>query len=240
MPIQCMIIDDEPLARKGLGEYIADIDFLQLNSEYDSALRAMDTLNSGVIQLLFLDIQMPKMNGIELLRSLQHPPLVVLTTAYPQYALEGYELDVLDYLVKPISFPRFVKAAMKAKEYIGSRKLGIASPATSPDDHFFIKTDGALVKIFHTDILFAEATQNYVTIHAKDKKYITHLTFKSIEENLPATGFLKVHKSYIVNLARIDGIGSEGIKIGAHTIPISRANKEEIMELILKGKLLKR
>ena len=240
MTIQCMIIDDEPLARKGLKEYIADVDFLRLDSEFESAISAMDTLNSGKIQLLFLDIQMPKMNGLELLRFLQKPPLVVLTTAYPQYALEGYELDVLDYLVKPISFSRFVKAAMKAKEYIGSRVVGNTATATGRDDHFFIKSDNALVRILYADMLFAEATQNYVTIYTKDKKYLTHLTFKNIEENLPADEFLKVHKSYIVNLSRIDGIEAGGIVIGAHTIPISRANKEEIMELILKGKLLKR
>jgi DNA-binding LytR/AlgR family response regulator len=239
MSITCMIIDDEPLARKGLKEYIADLDFLQLDNEYDSAVKAMDRLKSGAIQLLFLDIQMPKLNGIELLRSLQHPPLVVITTAYPQYALEGYELDVLDYLVKPISFTRFVKAAMKAREYIESRMQGITAAAAA-DDHFFIKTDGRLVKILYTDMLFAEATQNYVTIHTKDKKYMTHLTFKSIEENLPASVFLKVHKSYIVNLARIDGIDTGGIVIGSHTIPISRANKEEILDGILKGKLFKR
>lgn len=238
MSITCMIIDDEPLARKGLKEYIADLDFLQLDSEYDSAVKAMDRLKSGAIQLLFLDIQMPKLNGIELLRSLQHPPLVVFTTAYPQYALEGYELDVLDYLVKPISFTRFVKAAMKAKEHIESRAQG--TPAAAADDHFFIKTDGRLVKILYTEMLFAEATQNYVTIHTRDKKYMTHLTFKSIEENLPASLFLKVHKSYIVNLSRIDGIDTGGIVIGAHTIPISRANREEILEGILKGKLFKR
>jgi DNA-binding LytR/AlgR family response regulator len=239
MTIQCMIIDDEPLARKGMKEYIADVNFLRLDSEFDSAMSAMDKLNDGTTQLLFLDIQMPKMNGIELLRSLPKPPLVIITTAYPQYALEGYELDVLDYLVKPISFSRFVKAVMKAKDHISSRGMS-ALPAAGRDDHFFIKTDNALVKILYADILFAEATQNYVTIHTGDKKYLTHLTFKSMEENLPSAEFLKVHKSYIVNLSRIDSIDTDGIVIGAHTIPISRANKEAIMELILKGKLLKR
>ncbi|MES2332718.1 MAG: LytTR family DNA-binding domain-containing protein [Bacteroidota bacterium] len=239
MTIQCMIIDDEPLARKGLKEYIADVDFLRLDSEFDSAMSAMDKLNSGTIQLLFLDIQMPKMNGIELLRSMQKPPSVIVTTAYPEYALEGYELDVLDYLVKPVSFSRFVKAAVKAKEHITSR-ASISSPVANRDDHFFIKSDNTLVKILYADMLFAEAMQNYVTIHTKDKKYLTHLTFKSIEDNLPAAEFLKVHKSYIVNLSRIDGIDTGGIVLGPYTIPISRANKEAIMELILKGKLLKR
>ena len=165
MTIQCMIIDDEPLARKGLKEYIADVDFLRFDCEFDSALSALDKLNSGTIQLLFLDIQMPKMSGIELLRSLSSPPLVVMTTAYPQYALEGYELDVLDYLVKPVSFSRFVKAAMRAKEYISSRAAGNAMVNGGRDDHFFIKTENILVKIIYSDMLFAEATQNYVTIY---------------------------------------------------------------------------
>jgi DNA-binding LytR/AlgR family response regulator len=128
---------------------------------------------------------------------------------------------------------------MKAKEYISNRSVG-ASAGIVRDDHFFIKTDNTLVKILHADILFAEATQNYVTIHTKDKKYLTHLTFKTIEENLPSAEFLKVHKSYIVNLSRIDSIDTDGIVIGIYTIPISRANKETVMELILKGKLLKR
>jgi DNA-binding LytR/AlgR family response regulator len=239
MTLSCMIIDDEPLARKGLKEYIADIDFLRLDAEEDSALTAMDKLNSGNIQLLFLDIQMPKMNGIDLLRSLQHPPLVILTTAYPQYALEGFELDVIDYLVKPISFPRFLKAAMKAKDHFGN-KTQKTSPTAGNDDHFFIKTDNVLAKIAYTDILFAEAMENYVTIHTKDKKHIAHLTFKTLEEKLPSTAFLKVHKSYIVNISKIDGIDTEGLLIGPHKIPISRSSKEAVMELLLKGKLLKK
>jgi DNA-binding LytR/AlgR family response regulator len=239
MSISCMIIDDEPLARKGLREYIADIDFLQLTAEADSALAAMAQLNGGNIQLLFLDVQMPKMNGIELLRSLQHPPLVILTTAYPQYALEGFELDVVDYLVKPVSFPRFLKAALKAKEHLYSKTHKANISGSGSDDHFFIKSDNVLVKIVYTDILFAEAMENYVSICTKERKHIAHLTFKTLEEKLPAADFLKVHKSFIVNLSKIDGIDTEGLRIGQHKIPISRSSKEAVMEMILKGKLLK-
>jgi DNA-binding LytR/AlgR family response regulator len=238
MSISCMIIDDEPLARKGLKEYIADTEFLKLEAEADSALAAIDQLNTGNIQLLFLDIQMPKMTGIELLRSLSQPPLVILTTAFPQYALEGFELDVVDYLVKPISFPRFLKAAMKAKEQLQGRINKINT--TPSDDHCFIKTDNALVKIPYVDILFAEAMENYVAIHTREKKYIAHLTFRTLEEKLPAADFLKVHKSYIVNLTKIEGIDTEGLMIGGHKIPISRTSKEAVMDLVLKGKLLKR
>lgn len=240
MTIFCMIIDDEPLARKGLKEYIADVGFLQLDSEFDSAIKAIERLNSGAVQLLFLDIEMPRLNGIELLRTLQQPPMVIVTTAYPEYALEGYELDVLDYLVKPISFNRFVKAVTKAREYMAARTPGNVPVASATDDHFFIKADGKLVKILYTDLLFAEATQNYVTLYTKDRKYITHLTFKGIEENLPVSLFLKVHKSYLVNLSKIEGVEAAGLIIGNYTIPISRSNKDEILENILKGKLFKR
>ncbi len=239
MKIRCMIIDDEPLARKGLREYINDVDFLELDSEFDAALAAIDRLNSGNIQLLFLDIQMPRLNGLSLLRSLSHPPLVVLTTAYPEYALESYELDVLDYLVKPIAFDRFVKAAVKAREYIHSRNR-TNDPGASEEAYFFIKTDGRLQKIAYADILFAEAMENYVVIHTKEKKHIAYLTFKAMEESFPEQGFLKVHKSYIVNLAQVDGIEAGCIIVGSQRIPISRSNKEEIVNAILSGKLLKR
>src|SRR5258708_10267296 len=127
MTINCIIIDDEPLARKGLREYIGDVDFLRLIAEYDTPLKVMDQLGEGQVQLIFLDIQMPKLTGLDFLKSLRNPPLVIITTAYPQYALEGFEMDVLDYMVKPISFNRFVKAVTKAKEHLAAR----THPATT-------------------------------------------------------------------------------------------------------------
>lgn len=237
MILNCIIIDDEPLARKGLNEYIGDIDFLRVVGEYDTPLKVAEQLSSGQVQLLFLDIQMPKLTGIDFLKGLQQPPPVIITTAYPQYALEGFELNVLDYLVKPISFNRFVKAAMKAKDYYAERRP--AAP-TKQDDYIFIKADNKLVKILYADILFVEALQNYVTIYTKDRKYITYLTFRSMEENLPAEQFLKVHKSFIVHLPKIDGIEGNDLLIGEHMIPVSRSNKDEILQKIIKGKYLKR
>src|SRR5688500_6890124 len=198
MTLNCLIIDDEPLARKGLKEYIADVDFLHLAGEFDNPLKATAALSDQPVHLLFLDIHMPKISGIDFLKTLQHPPLVILTTAYPQYALEGFDLSVLDYLLKPISFDRFYKAVLKAKDHYQSRQTA-AAPATqqeSRDDYIFIKTDNKLVKIAYRDILFVEALQNYVAIHTQEKKYITYLTFTSIEESLPADRFLKIHKSY--------------------------------------------
>lgn len=239
--LNCIIIDDEPLARKGLKEYIADVDFLELAGEFDSPLKATDALSRQQIHLLFLDIHMPKISGIDFLRTLQHPPLVIFTTAFPQYALEGFDLSVLDYLLKPISFDRFFKAVMKAKEHYEHRQpAGATVQPETRDDYIFIKADNKLVKLAYTDIIFVEALQNYVAIHTADKKFITYLTFKSIEESLPAEMFIKVHKSYLVAIAKIASIEGNEIIAGAHHIPISRNLKDEVMERLLKGKFLKR
>lgn len=236
--INCIIIDDEPIARKGLKEYIADVDFLNLNGEFDNALRAADFIAAGECELLFLDIQMPKITGLDFFRTLQNPPPVIFTTAYPQYALEGFEVNALDYLVKPISFDRFLKAVMKAKEFYEIRETNLKEPGTS--SYFFIKADNKLVKISFDEILYVEALQNYVVIHTKDKKYMTYLTFKAVEDYLPAEKFLKVHKSYIVSVSKIDSIEGTDILIGQQHIPISRNQREEVMDKLVKGKILKR
>ncbi len=238
MNIRCVIIDDEPLARKGLKEYIADTDFLSLAGEYDNPLKAMEIIQSGEADLLLLDIQMPKITGLDFFKTLQQPPPVIFTTAYPQYALEGFEVNALDYLVKPISFDRFYKAALKAKEYYEVREKNRESSAAP--DHFFIKSDNKLVRLQYADILFAEALQNYVVIHTANKKFITYLTFKAVEDYLPAQLFIKTHKSYIVAAAKIDSIEGNDIRLGPHHIPISRNMKDEVMEKLLKGKFLKR
>jgi DNA-binding LytR/AlgR family response regulator len=237
MKLNCIIIDDEPLARKGLREYIADVDFLNLIAEYDNPLSATGSLSNNKIDLMFLDIHMPKLTGIEFLKSLQRPPQVILTTAYPQYAVDGFDLNVLDYLVKPISFDRFLKAALKAKEALN--KINTAGDVLA-EDHVFIKADNKLVKIFYRDILFIEALQNYVTIHTSTKKFMTYLTFKSIEDSLPADQFIKVHKSYLVAIAKIESIEGSIIRIGQHEIPISRSMKDVVLEKLLRGKFLKR
>ena len=240
MKINCIIIDDEPLARKGLKEYITDIEFLNLTGEFDNALKAAEMIGRGTVQLLFLDIQMPKITGIDFFKTLVNAPPVIFTTAYPQYALEGFELNALDYLVKPISFDRFFKAALKAKEFYEVREKNVTETGTRASGYFFIKADNKLVKLLYDDILFAEALQNYVVIHTKDKKYISYLTFKSLEEYLPAEKFIKTHKSFIVSAEKIESIEGNNIRVGVHDIPISRNLKEEVMEILLKGKFLKR
>ena len=240
--INCVIIDDEPLARKGLREYISDVDFLHLAGEYDNALKATEMISRGEAQLLFLDIQMPKITGLDFMKTLQKPVPVIFTTAFPQYALDGFDLNALDYLVKPISFDRFLKAALKAKEYYEVRQKNEVdkTPAAEAGDYFFIKADNRLVKVSFSDILFIEALQNYVVIHTQEKKLITYLTFKSVEEYLPSSQFIKVHKSFIVSATKIDSIEGNDIRIGQHYIPISRNLKDDVMDKLLKGKFLKR
>jgi DNA-binding LytR/AlgR family response regulator len=236
--LRCVIIDDEPIARKGLKEYINDVDFLQLAGEFDNPMKAMDQLMQQPVDLIFLDIQMPKITGLEFLRSLSNPPAVIFTTAYPQYAIDGFELNAVDYLLKPFSFERFWKAVLKVKLLQESGRTVVQTG--SAEDYFFIKSDSKLVKIHYNDILFVEALQNYVAIHTTDKKFITYLTFKSVEEHLPSDQFLKIHKSYIIALARVDSIEGNEVRIGSHSLPISRTSRDEIMEKLLQGRFLKR
>lgn len=239
MQISCVIIDDEPLARKGLKEYIEDVHFLELVGEFESPLEAADFITGKKADLIFLDIEMPKISGLQFLKTLQPAPPVIFTTAYPQYALDGFDLNALDYLVKPISFERFLKAAIKAKEYYALRK-GEAEKTPPATDYIFIKADNKLVKIVLSNILFVEALQNYVLIYTTEKKYITYLTFHAVEEHLPAQLFIKTHKSFLVSLAKIDTIEGNIIHIGQHSIPISRTLKEAVLERLTANRFLKR
>ena len=243
MNINCIVIDDEPLARKGLREYIANVDFLHLAGEFENPLKATEAIRAGQAQLLFLDIEMPKITGLDFFKTLQQAPPVIFTTAYPQYALDGFNLNALDYLVKPVSFERFLQAALKAKEYYELRtafRQVLNDSAEAKPAYFFIKTDGKLVKILYDDIFLVEAVQNYVNIYTAEKKYITYLTFKSVEEYLPGENFIKVHKSYIVPVQKIESIEGNEINIGAHHVPISRNLKDEVMAKLLANRFLKR
>ena len=179
-------------------------------------------------------------SGFDMLTELEKAPHVIFVTAYDEYALKAFEVNALDYLVKPVSFERFLKASLRAKEYYEVREKNMTEAAASSPGYFFIKADNRLVKLQYGDILFAEAMQNYVIIHTKDKKYITYLTFKSVEDYLPADKFIKTHKSFIVSAEKIESIEGNDIRIGPHQVPISRNLKEEVMDRLLKGKFLKR
>ncbi|MEP7229050.1 MAG: LytTR family DNA-binding domain-containing protein [Ginsengibacter sp.] len=239
--INCIIIDDEPLACRGLKEYIGEIDFLHLLGIYDSAIKAMNMPVGQTVDLIFLDIEMAGLSGLDFYRSLQHPPQVIFTTAYPQYALQGFDVNAMDYLVKPISFDRFVKAALKAKEHFEVRTKQFPDEIKSDNAGFFyVKTDNKIEKIFLDDIYFAEALQNYVCIHTKEKKYTTYLTFKALEEYLPQDKFLKIHKSFIVAILKVDSIEAGHLNVLNKKLSISRSLKTEVMEKLLQDRYLKR
>lgn len=237
MKLRCMIIDDEPLAQKGMKEYVQDIDFLELVSTCENALQANAYLQQHTVDLVLLDIQLPKLSGLDFLKSLKDPPAVVITTAYQEYALEGYELNVTDYLVKPIAFSRFLKAMNKAREFIELKQKENFHESPS---YFFLKVDNRFEKINYDDILFAEALQNYVAIHTAEKKMLCYITFSQIEKQLPADRFIKVHKSYIVAFNKIKSVEGNIINIAQHQIPVSRGMKEEVMQKIVFDKLIKK
>ena len=235
--MNCIIIDDEPMARNGLREYIGEVDFLKLLGEFEHPLKAMDLMGKQTIDLIFLDIQMPKITGTDFLKSLHQPPLIIFTTAFPDYALQGYELNAVDYLLKPFSFDRFLKAVMKAKTLQSKASMVEQENA---DEYFYIKSDNAIFKIRLDEILFVEALQNYIAIHTIQKKYVCYLTFKAVLDKLLPLQFIQTHKSFIVSPTKVDSVSGNEMKIGLHQVPISRNLKDEVMEKLLKGKFLKR
>lgn len=240
--IQCAVIDDEPLARECIVNYIGEVEFLQLAGTGTNPVELSRINDQQKVDLLFLDIEMPIMNGIEFLKATSDPPMVILTTAYPSYALEGFQLDVLDYLVKPITFNRFFKAASKAKDYHQLLTASKNKDQSSADtlDYFFIKCESRYEKIWYDEILYVQALQNYVTIHTSKGKYITLLTLKALEEKLDPQGFIRVHKSYVVSISKIDSIDNSEINIRSIRIPVSRNYLPDVIERVVNGKLWKK
>lgn len=231
MKLRSVIIDDEPLARKVIREHIDDTNFLELVGEAENPVNGSSLLHNEQIDLIFLDIQMPKINGIEFLKNNKHLSPVILTTAFPEYALEGYGLDVLDYLVKPITYERFFKAAVKARDFIDMKNKASAKPAET-FDYFFVKCDNKLEKIFFDDVLYVEGMSNYVIIHTMAKKYITYLTMRGIQEFLPQNLFIQIHRSYIVSICKISRLDINEVCINEKTLPISKGYKEQIMQTL--------
>ena len=239
MKLNCLIIDDEPLARKGLQEYVQEIDFLNRIASCENALKAAPFLNEQKIDLIYLDIHMPKVSGIDFLKSLKNPPLTIFTTAYTDYALEGYTLDVIDYLVKPITFERFLKASQKALEFF-QLKVRAENHGESQADYFFVRCDSKFEKVFFRDVSYIEALQNYAVIHVPGKKLITYITLTSLENQLPKDRFLKVHKSFIISVPHIKAIEGNEIITENARVPISRSLRDEVIQQILGSRLFKR
>jgi DNA-binding LytR/AlgR family response regulator len=227
--ITCIITDDEPFARKGIQGYVEKIGFLDLKGICEDALQLSDMLQQQPVDLLFLDIQMPHITGIEFVKALSKPPKVIFTTAFEQYAIQGFELDVLDYLVKPISYERFLKSAWKARDYFSLReqKNNNAVP------YFFAKANGKLEKIVFEEILFIEGMENYVAIYLENRKIIIHTTIKALLEKLPAGQFIQTHKSYIAAIDKVDSIEGNTLHIQKHQVPISKYLREAVLEKIV-------
>lgn len=234
MKIKCVITDDEPIARKGLRGYIEKIDFLALTGECENALQLNELLKQEQPELLFMDIEMPYVNGIDFLSGIQNPPKVIITSAYEQYALKGYELNVTDYLLKPISFDRFLKAVNKVYELMEKEQESALEP------YLFVKTDKLLKKVKINDILFIESMGNYILIHTPTSREITYSPLKNLLEFLPDHQFIQVHRSYIVQTSKVQAIEGNMLILGTHKIPIARNLRDNVLNVLLKDKLISR
>ncbi len=226
--ISCIITDDEPFARKGLQGYVEKTSFFDLKAQCEDAMELNEVLKQQPVDLLFLDIQMPHLTGVDFIKSLQNPPKVIFTTAFKEYATDGFDLDVLDYLLKPISFERFMKAAFKAKDYFdqkGGSGIEIG--------YMFVKSEGKLEKVVFDEVLFVQGMENYVVIQTVNKKIITHSTLKAFGERLPQRKFLQTHKSYFVAYDKVNSIDGNMLDVGTHQVPVSRQLREQVMQLLI-------
>ncbi len=233
MKIKCIITDDEPVARKGLRGYIEKIDFLSVVGECEDAIQLNTLLKTQQVDLIFLDIEMPDMTGLELLSNLTNPPKVIIVSAYEQYALKGYEFDVVDYLLKPVSFERFLKAVNRGHDLLQTEQK-------EEDNYIFVKSDKLLKKILLKDILFLESMENYVIIQTVSSKEVVYTTLKQLYESLPQHAFQQVHRSYIVNLEKVTAIDGNQLSVASYKIPVARNFRDTIFNLILNNRLITR
>ena len=231
MSYSCMIVDDEQLARKLMQEFVSKVPSLDLKGMCKNPLEAMDVLNKEEIDIIFLDIQMPELTGVEFLKTLQTKPAVIFTTAYSEYALEGYQLDVVDYLVKPFPFERFVKAVNKATETIDLKRKA-ASSGTVEDEYVLLHADHKIYKVHLDEIEYIEGLKEYVSYFTKEKRIIVLQSLKSIEETLPADRFIRVHRSYIVPIQKIKTLDGNQVQIGKKLIPIGRSYKDDVLNRV--------
>lgn len=235
MKYKCIVVDDERLARKGIESHIEQIDRLELVASCGSTAEAHKVLINQDVQLMFLDIQMPKMTGLEFLRSLRKSPATIITTAYSEYALEGFELDVIDYLIKPVSFAKLKKAVNKGEDFLRASARPVSE---KPDDYFFVKSNTKYEKIIIDEILCIEGMQNYVILKTTYGNFVAYLTMKNIEDFLPSEKFTRIHKSTIVANSRVEKIDGNQLKVGPYQLSLSRSYKGSAMKNIFENKLL--
>jgi DNA-binding LytR/AlgR family response regulator len=231
MKLKCLIVDDEPLAQRVLEKYVSELPGLELIGKCSDAIEAMEVLQEKDVDLIFLDINMPRLSGINFLKTYKNPPMVVITTAYTEYALESYELNVLDYLKKPFSFERFLQAVQKAEEKM---KGGVEPQETEKDERefIFVKANKKTINISLDSILYVEALGDYVKIFTHDGHIVTYQSLKGIERLLPSQKFYRIHKSYIVSLSKIKSIEGNMVHMEKGTIPIGNNYKQSFFQRI--------
>jgi DNA-binding LytR/AlgR family response regulator len=224
--IKCIIIEDEPLAVKVLTDYISQVPFLELNGSFKDAILATDYLRDHQADLIFLDIHLPKLKGMAFLKTLKHPPAIIITTAYHQYAVEGFEMNVTDYLLKPFDFERFLVAVTKVKT--ARTAIPGNEEARAAKDHLFLNVQKKKVKILFQDIIYIESQREYIKIVTTKGEYLSKMSTHEIEDLLPPTQFKRIHRSYIISLSKIDSYTSEEVEVSGISIPIGRGYREGI------------
>lgn len=238
--INTIIVDDEPLAIEILESFVARVPQLNLVAKCENAFEAIEFLKENDVDLMLLDIQMPQLNGVEFLKSLRNPPLTIFTTAYPNFAIDGFELDAVDYLLKPISMDRFMKAINKAEDRLDLRKTG-GDDVEESEEYFFVKADKKLVKINYDEIVYIEGLKDYVIIKQENTRVITLQTMKSLEERLENFNFKRIHRSFIVNLDKITAIDGNTVEViekgQIKQIPIGKNYRDELLDMINEKKL---
>lgn len=233
MKIKCIIVDDEPLAIEVIESYVDRLENIEVVGKYSNALKAFDILKKDNIDLIFLDIQMPKLTGLDFIKTLQNPPKVIITTAYRDYALEGYELNVVDYLLKPISFERFLKAVSRVYHTdLKADTTELTNNIDSEEAYIFLKADKKMVKVHLRDILYIESLKDYVRVKTRDKEVITHQKISYLEEKLPEECFLRIHRSFIVSVKKIETYSATSIEVPGKELPIGRLYKDQVLEIL--------
>ena len=231
MSFKCIIVDDEPLAIEILESYVAKVEQLQLLSTFRNAVSAFTFLQQHSVDLIFLDIQMPKLSGIDFLKTLKNPPKVIFTTAFRDYALQGFELEIVDYLLKPIPFDRFLKAVAKVLHQPAAAS-STSKPDVVPDNYVYFKVDKKMIKTKMADVLYIESVKDYVKVKTGEREIVTQQKISYLEESLPREQFLRIHRSFIVNLEKIDAYSATDVEIGKHSIPIGRNYKNDVMKVL--------
>lgn len=231
--MKCIIVDDEPLAIEIMESYVGKVEQLRLEGTFRNAISAFTFLQQHPVDLIFLDIQMPKLSGIDFLKTLKNPPKVIFTTAFRDYALDGFELEVADYLLKPIPFDRFLKAVGKV---LHQPVAQTTSTSVKQDDNYvYFKVDKKMIKVRMSEILFIESIKDYVKVKTGDKEIVTQQKISYLEESLPKENFLRIHRSFIVNREKIDAYSATDMEVGKFHIPIGRNYKNDVMRLLGKN-----